>query len=446
MRDFKSSPSFTNHRKRNNTPMILVLLTAVVAGSIYWFMPSKPNTTATSRQKITIPLPLPPPEKSQEAQASSAQQGTPPAEVWLSYEIKSGDSLSRIFKQQGWSHQKLHRILSIESNKQYLKTLHPGQILKYIQDDRGQIAKLAYTFEKVRTRIITLNDDTIHARTLTQQTYKHTAHTTGTIKSSLSEAGKASGLTPKQTMALANIFAWDIDFALDLRTGDTFKLLIQKETTQDDDTLITSDILAAEFTNKGKIYKAIRYTTPDGETSYYTPKGINLKKTFLRSPVKFARISSRFNLHRKHPILNKIRAHKGVDYAASTGTPIRATANGKITHRARKGGYGKTIILQHGTQYSTLYAHMSRYKKGLKRGSTVTQGQTIGYVGHSGLATGPHLHYEFRVNGRHKDPLKVKLPKNRPLNKDYLADFLKTSKPLLAQLSVATENLVASTP
>ena len=226
--------------------------------------------------------------------------------------------------------------------------------------------------------------------------------------------------------------------------------VIEETMLSEDDTVIESNILAAQFTNHGKTFRAIRYTDPKGNTAYYTPDGKSLKRAFLRSPVKFARVSSRFNLKRKHPVLNKIRAHKGVDYAARSGTAIRAAGAGKIIHRGRKGGYGRTVVLKHGSQYSTLYAHMSNYKRGLKHGSKVRQGDIIGYVGQSGLATGPHLHYEFRVNGVHKDPLRVKLPQAKPIKKQYLNDFLKTSEPLLAKLELLDQNeqnqLLASNP
>jgi len=448
MRDFKSSPSFTNHRKKNNTPIILTLLIALFAGGGYWFMASESNPESiptTSRKQITVPLPLPPPQKSQAAQLTQSTAKDTIAEIdWRTYKVKSGDSLSRIFNQQGWLQQQLHQLVSIARKTQDLRILRPGEIIKYRLDTQGQLAKLSYKLDQTRTKIITFNAQKTVSEVLIKPTYTHIARKSGVIKTSLSNAAQTAGLTPKQILGLADIFGWDIDFALDIRMGDTFNTLIE-ETTLADNTLVSSNILAAEFTNQGKKHKAVRYTTPEGQTSYYTPKGINLKKTFLRTPVKFARISSHFNLRRKHPILNRVRAHKGVDYAASTGTPIRATANGKIVHRARKGGYGKTIILQHGNHYSTLYAHMSHYKKGLRRGSSIKQGQVIGYVGQSGLATGPHLHYEFRVNGNHKDPLKVKFPKNRPLNQNYLADFLKTSKPLLVRLDTA-EDLIASNP
>ncbi|MCG8379287.1 MAG: M23 family metallopeptidase, partial [Proteobacteria bacterium] len=197
-------------------------------------------------------------------------------------------------------------------------------------------------------------------------------------------------------------------------------------------------IVAAEFINRETPLRAIRYTHPDGRTDYYADNGDAMRKAFLRTPVNFTRISSRFNLKRKHPILNKIRAHKGVDYAAPTGTPIKATGDGTVILAGRKGGYGRTVILKHGGKYSTVYAHLHRYAKGVRKGKRVKQGQIIGYVGRSGLATGPHLHYEFRVHGVHRNPLTVKLPKVESIHQDALVKFKKTITPMLTELDRIT--------
>lgn len=244
-------------------------------------------------------------------------------------------------------------------------------------------------------------------------------------------------------MQLANIFAWDIDFALNLREGDQFSVIYEKLYINNQ-FIGPGKILAAKFINRGKSITAVRYKNPEGKVSYYTSGGDSMRKAFLRTPIDFARISSHFNLKRRHPVLNRIRAHKGVDYAARTGTPIKSAGDGKITYRGRKGGYGRVVIIQHGQKYSTLYAHMSKYRKGQSKGSRVKQGQVIGYVGKSGLASGPHLHYEFRVNGVHRNPLTVTLPNANPIQKKYKADFLAKSKVLLEQLEQLTPTNVAT--
>jgi murein DD-endopeptidase MepM/ murein hydrolase activator NlpD len=243
-------------------------------------------------------------------------------------------------------------------------------------------------------------------------------------------------------MELAGIFGWDIDFALDIREGDQFAVLYEG-LYLDGERIGTGNILAAEFTNQGKLYRAVRYTDARGHTDYYAPDGHSMRKTFLRTPVSFTRISSRFNSGRKHPILNRIRAHKGVDYAAATGTPVKATGNGKIVLRGKKGGYGNTVVIQHGSSYSTLYAHLNNFARGKTVGSRVQQGEIIGYVGSTGLATGPHLHYEFRVNGVHRNPLTVKLPDAAPLPKKFREDFKLATENLIAQLELAKTQTVA---
>jgi len=266
---------------------------------------------------------------------------------------------------------------------------------------------------------------------------------TGEIENSLFLSGLTAGLSDKVIMEMAYIFGWDIDFALDLRKGDRFKL-IYDEHFLDDEKIGDGEILAAEFTNRGKTFRAIRFTDSEGRGQYYSPEGHSMRKTFTRTPVPLSRISSRFNPNRKHPVLKTNRPHRGVDYAAKTGTPILATGDGKVAFKGTKGGYGRTVILSHGGKYTTLYAHMSRYKKGMRTGQRVRQGQTIGYIGSSGLATGPHLHYEFRVNGVHRNPLTVALPVAQPLPKKYQTDFKEQATPFLAQLDALQETNIAA--
>jgi murein DD-endopeptidase MepM/ murein hydrolase activator NlpD len=239
-------------------------------------------------------------------------------------------------------------------------------------------------------------------------------------------------MSDKLVMSLAGIFAWDVDFVLDIRKGDDY-YVVYEEIYQDGKYVTSGDIVAAEFNNNGRTFRAVRYVDSDGRTDYYTPEGRSLRKAFIRAPVDFTRISSAFNPNRRHPILNTIRAHKGVDYAAPSGTPIKAAGDGKIIFRGRKGGYGNCVIIQHGGNITTLYAHMSKFAKaGLN--SRVRQGDTIGYVGHTGLATASHLHYEYRLNGVHRNPRTVPLPQADPIKEEYRADFLAKAEPLLSEL------------
>ncbi|MDX1654764.1 MAG: peptidoglycan DD-metalloendopeptidase family protein, partial [Candidatus Competibacteraceae bacterium] len=265
------------------------------------------------------------------------------------------------------------------------------------------------------------------------ETETRTALSSGIIRGSLYQTAIRAGLSDKLIMELAEIFGWDIDFALDIRPGDRFAI-VYEEQYLDGDKVGDGHILAAEFTNRGKNYRAVRYTTPSGKVHYYTPEGKTMRQAFLRTPVDFRRISSHFQPKRWHPVLGVKRPHMGTDYAAPTGTPIKAAGDGVVAFIGRKGGYGNAIILQHGKRYSTLYGHMSGFAESLKRGSKVEQGQVIGYVGMTGLATGPHLHYEFRIDGRHVNPVTVELPGQMPMPEEYRADFRRQTAGAVNQL------------
>jgi murein DD-endopeptidase MepM/ murein hydrolase activator NlpD len=230
------------------------------------------------------------------------------------------------------------------------------------------------------------------------------------------------------------VFAWDIDFVLDIREGDRFTAVYQ-QIYQDGKYLHDGDLLAAEFVNNGKLYRAVRYVSDAGTVGYYTPDGKPMRKAFLRAPVEFTRVSSVFNPHRLHPILNLIRGHMGTDYAAPVGTPVHAAGDGRVSFEGVRGGYGNAIMLSHGSDISTLYGHMSRFARDIRVGSHVQQGEIIGYVGMTGLATGPHLHYEYLMNGVHKDPQTVKLPGADPLSADLMGQFRSQTAQYLADLS-----------
>lgn len=264
----------------------------------------------------------------------------------------------------------------------------------------------------------------------------------GVIETNLAEAGYKAGLSDELIEELTRIFAWDIDFASNLHPGDQFTVLYKNSS--DRDNAKTGRIYAAEFVSQGKFLTAVRFQDGDGNVNYYTPEGNSLHKAFLSTPVDYARISSHFDTHRRHPVLNRIRAHKGVDYAARTGTPVKAAGDGEITFKGRKGGYGQVLILKHGDHYETLYAHLSGFKRGLNDGDRVMQGEVIGYVGQTGLATGPHLHYEFRKDGVHQNPESLEFKRPMRLGNQQLAEFKDRTKPLLAKLyQTKSQNLLA---
>jgi len=360
---------------------------------------------------------------------------------WRDFKVKSGDSLARIFKRANIKPQQLDELMKSGTAAKTLRKIFPGDIIRVSSDDNGVLQALRYEINHKSYLMVERSNDTLVAKTLSHHIETRQAHASGVIESSLFLAAQDAGISQNVIMELANVFAWDIDFALDIRKGDNFTVLYE-ELFRNGEKISNGNILAAEFTNNDKIYRAVRYTNPQTNNSeYFTPDGKSMRKAFLRTPINFARISSRFNPNRRHPVLNTIRAHKGVDYAAKTGTPVYSSGDGKVIFKGVKGGYGKTVIIKHGTKYTTLYAHLNSYNRKLRVGSKVKQGQTIAYVGKTGLASGPHLHYEFRVNGVHRNPLTVKLPESSPVPKRYMPDFELTTTPVFAQLDLVSHSL-----
>ncbi len=365
-----------------------------------------------------------------------------PRGSWQTEKVRNGDTLSAIFKRLGLNLTTLHYLLQADGLGKELQRLRPGDELRF-RTDGADLLELAYVPDALTTLHVSLDDDGWTAATVATPTETRTRFVGGIIEDSLYLSALDAGLDDRLIMELAGIFGWDVDFALDIRAGDRFGLIHEEIYAEDGRKLADGAILAASFTNQGKAFQAVRFTDPAGESNYFAPDGYSMRKAFLRSPVDFRRISSRFRGSRYHPVLGKKRPHRGVDYAAATGTPIKASGDGKVVHAGRKGGYGKAVILTHGGRYRTLYAHMSKYARGIRSGKRVRQGQTIGYVGSTGLATGPHLHYEFLVDGVHRNPLTVKLPKADPLDPKLLPAFRIVAGPLLAQLVVHEQTLLA---
>jgi murein DD-endopeptidase MepM/ murein hydrolase activator NlpD len=363
---------------------------------------------------------------------------------WVEHQVAPGESLAKIFEAHGLGATLLHNIVNSGKEAKSLAQIRPGQRLRLQFDENDELTRLELHRSRIESVRVAIADDGITAERISKDVDKKIASTAGLIESSLFVDGQRAGLSDGQIMELATIFGWDIDFALEIRAGDQFRVLYE-EHYLDGEKLRDGPILAAEFTNRGTTYRALRYEDNNGEVGYYDADGNSKRRAFIRTPIKFARVSSRFNPKRWHPVLKKWRSHKGVDYAAPRGTPVKATGDGRVVFRGTKGGYGKTVILEHAGKYTTLYGHLSGYSKRAKHGNRVKQGQVIGYVGKTGLATGPHLHYEFRVHGRHHDPLRVKFPKSLALPKSEIANFREETAPLLAQLEgIATETLVAT--
>lgn len=384
-------------------------------------------------------------------ETSESVEEAPVAEVdsfeyQKSFTVSRGDTLSVLFSKAGLNNSLLHSILSTNKEAKRFTELKIGQVITFIFDENQSLNALSSQINPLETIFLEKQTDadqeSFAFRTEAATTQITEKFAQGTINGALFSATNKAGLPYALALDMANIFEYDIDFAQDLRKGDQFEL-IYEEKVLDGKAVGTGNILTARFTNRGKTYTAVRYTDKQGNTSYYNADGSSLRKAFIRTPVDFARISSRFSTGRRHPILNTIRAHKGVDYAAPRGTPIKATGDGRVISAGRKGGYGNTVVIKHGQRYKTLYAHMQGFAKGIRSGSTVKQGQIIGYIGTTGLSTGPHLHYEFLANGVHVDPLSQKLPAADPINPAEKQRFTEHSQPLLAKLDLYQDTLLA---
>ena len=349
-----------------------------------------------------------------------------------STKIKSGDNLYDIFAKLKLPINDLYQILKIKPLKKHFTNLIPGQEIDFELTNDHKINKVTFVLNHLKQLVLTKEDNKYSYDYITEELEPRINSKKILIKSSLYDSIVEAKLPLHFLIKIADIFSWDIDFTTDLRTNDSMSI-VYEEMYLNDEKYSYGDILAVKFKNNKNTYHAIKYTNGKSQ-DYYTPQGYNLKKAFIRTPVKHTRISSYFTVSRNHPILHKIRSHKGVDYAAPYGTPIKAAGDGKVNFVGRKGGYGKAIILQHGNGYTTLYGHLSKYKKGIVNNKFLKQGDIIGYVGSTGLATGPHLHFEFRVNGVHKDPLTVKLPRATPISKKIKKDFDKYSKKIIAKL------------
>lgn len=346
--------------------------------------------------------------------------------------VGRGDSLDRLFRRNNFSAAELALIMREEQARKHLRLIRPGdQIVVWHQD--GQIKTLRRELDYARSLQVTAVEPGFKAEILEHPIVTRQVEARGRIGSSLFLAAAEAGISDRTIMNLAGIFAWDIDFVLDIRRGDEFHVIVE-ELWRNGEKVAEGDILAAQFVNQGEVFQAIRYEDPEGRASYFSPDGRNMRKAFLRAPLSFSRISSNFNPNRRHPVLNTIRAHKGVDYAAPSGTPVKAAGDGKIIFRGVQGGYGNTVIVQHGGNITTVYAHLKSFDRKFRNGSRVRQGDTIAYVGQSGLATGPHLHYEYRKNGVHMNPRTVSLPDAAPINASYKEDFMRVALPLISRL------------
>ncbi|ETI60307.1 peptidoglycan DD-metalloendopeptidase family protein [Marinomonas profundimaris] len=363
-----------------------------------------------------------------------AKKNSPPTFKEQSVEVQPGDSLSRVLSSRGISAQDIYKVSLADKKQKTLLQMKPGQILNFTNNEMsGELTHLTLVLNRLDSVTFEREDDKFNRTDTSRipdiiQTYKEAE-----INNSLFVDGLRSGIEQSLLIELANIFGWDIDFALDIRKGDSLSVLYE-EKFLDGEKIGYGNIIAAQFINNGRTYQAIRYKTGKG-ASYYTPDGLAMRKAFIRTPVDFTRISSKFNPNRLHPIFKTSRPHRGVDYAAASGTPVKAAGDGKISFAGKQNGYGNVVIIDHGRGYQTLYAHLKGFARGTKRGARIQQGRIIAYVGQTGWATGPHLHYEFRINGTHKNPVTVRLPNDAPMPKKDLEKYLPYAKQVVATLS-----------
>jgi murein DD-endopeptidase MepM/ murein hydrolase activator NlpD len=348
--------------------------------------------------------------------------------------VSRNDTMDRLFRRFELNLGDLASLRDLPELRSQVDKLRPGEQLRLMHRG-GELVGLERKLSDSETLKVTRDANGFTSDVLENPLEVHTRTASATIQSSLFQAAADAELTDRVAFDLAEIFQYDIDFVLDIQQGDRFTV-VYEEVFQDGVPLRIGNILAAKFINDGREYRAVRYIDTDGHGQYYTPDGKSLRKAFIRAPVQFSRISSRFNSARKHPILNRIRAHKGVDYAAPIGTPVRAAGDGRVRFVGRQGGYGNVIELEHGSGVVTVYGHLSRFAPQLRRGQRVELGKVIGFVGMTGLATGPHLHYEYRVRGTHKNPQTVPLPDADPITAAERDRFLSTTADLVNVLDL----------
>ena len=373
-------------------------------------------------------LPVPP---LSESETNSSAENTSARKIELV--VRAGDSLAALFERNGLSAVDLHAVMQLGDEVARLRRLQPGERIHVEADDQGRLLSLSTDADSEKRITVERDGDSFNLVSTVLPVQRQVRIASGMIETSLYQAGYEAGLSDALIMNLANIFGWDIDFALDIRKGDQFRV-IYEEIHRDGEKIRDGDILAASFYNDGRELHAVRFEDAEGRVAYYAPDGKPMRKEFLRAPLNFSYVSSGFNPKRFHPVLKRVKAHNGIDYRAPAGTPVYAAGDGKVVRSTYDKYNGNHVFIQHGQKYVTKYLHFTR--RAVRIGERVQQGQVIGYVGSTGLSTAPHLHYEFLVNGVHRNPRTVKLPDAEPLPAAELERFTAISAPLLRQLEL----------
>ncbi len=364
-----------------------------------------------------------------------------PPEMVLVDTLQYGDTLDEIFRQRGFTHPELLEIVRASKEHYNLNRVHPGAVFSVEMQPDGSIGAFSCTVGETRRLVVEREEGGYHS-SLVEIPYEYRERcVAGVIESSLYETVSDLDEDPMLCVALSEIFAWQVDFNTDLRSGDEFRTIIVEHVYEGKQPIIMK-IAAARMVNRGKVITAIRYEDPSGHVDYYEPDGKSVRRKFLKSPLRYTRVSSGFSHRRFHPILKYYRPHLGIDYAAPTGTPVVSVGDGTVTFAGRNGGYGHFVKIRHNSVYQTTYGHLSRYGKGIRKGATVRQGQIIGYVGATGLATGPHLDYRLIRNGRFVNPFTVDLPAAEPIGKKHMDAFRDHARPLIEQLDSPVSGII----
>jgi murein DD-endopeptidase MepM/ murein hydrolase activator NlpD len=384
-------------------------------------------------QKIVEEIPLP--AVTHEADNSNT--------FWHTDKVQRGDTIAELLRRLNIDDTAASNYLRTNKAASSLQHLPAGKIIQAQTHADGSLISLHYTNSQGKQIVIEKNNDQLVTHTLIPQVEKRTFMRSGQIINTLFSATDAAGLPDATANQLADIFSGDIDFHRDLRKGDKFSVIYEMNYSNGEP-VSSGKIIAAEFINQNHAYRAFYYETSPDHGDYFSADGKSMRKAFLRSPLEFSRVSSGFTLSRFHPILKKWRAHKGVDYAAAIGTKVKVTADGTIDFVGQQNGYGNVVIVKHQGRYTTVYGHLSRFASGLHRGQKVNQGDIIAYTGQSGMATGPHLHYEFKINGEQHDPLRVALPDAKPITAQQKMQFQTATASIVASLNMLSNNNVAS--
>lgn len=390
--------------------------------------------TETVLEEISLPAEV----------ATDSAQGGAAQNFWYKDFVRRDDTLQSILSRLNIRNRDAHDFIrNDQTTSQIAKALIPGKQIEAETDIDGNLVSFEYQLNTDQFITIRKATNGYEAEKQQHQLEVRPILKSASITSSLFGASDAANIPDHVAIQLADIFESEIDFHTDLRRGDRFNVIYEGSYHQGE-LLKTGNVLAAEFVNNGKTYRAIGYRGQDNQMQYYTPDGKSLHKSFLRSPLEFTRVSSGFSTARFHPVLQRMRAHKGVDMAAPTGTRIKASGDAIVDFVGKKGGYGNVIVLKHNNGVSTVYGHLSRFAAGLHRGAKVSQGEIIGFVGMTGTATGPHLHYEFLLNGKHYDPMKVALPKSNVIEARNKPEFDSISNQLTAQLRLLSSSNIAA--